>query len=188
MSSKTIIANVKKTVQDNGPPDVATLSKMFNEADTNHHSYLDYEDEIEYVLKRMGLKLKPRELKVIKKELDPDGEEKIYLANFIAFFAKELPENRNKVIKESFKALSPNGESKVTLEQLRQRFGNSEYTIIGGRRVILNQFINDLARFFDMDNDGTITEADFINYYRDFSDKIESDELFTSIVKALWAF
>lgn len=188
MSAKTILANVKKTIEENGPYDVATLGKMFNEVDTNHHSYLDVEDEIEKLLKQMGLKLKSRELRIVVKELDPDGEEKIYLSNFIAFFAKPLPENRLTTVKESFKALSPSGETKITVDQLRERFGGKQYAVIGGRRVLLDQLVQDITQLFDLDNDGVITENDFINYYRDFSNNIESDELFDSIVKNSWAF
>lgn len=188
MSAKTVIANVKKTIEENGPSDVATLGKMFNEVDTNHHSYLDVEDEIEKLLKQMGLKLKSREIRVIVKALDPDGEDKIYLSNFIAFFAKELPENRLAIVKDSFKALSPGGETKITVDQLRERFGGGKYAVIGGRRVLLDQLVKDITQLFDLDNDGVITENDFVNYYRDFSNKIESDELFESIVKNSWAF
>ena len=187
MSSKTIIAKAKQTVQENGPFDVATLSKMFNEVDTNKNRFLDMDEGIEKLLKHLGLKLRPREMKIIKKELDPDGDEKVYLANFISFFAKDLPENREDAVKEGFKALSE-GEKKVTIEQLRKRLGDSEYAVIGGRRVLLDQLLSEISALFDMDNDGIITEADFFNYYRDLSEKIESDEMFTSIVKASWAF
>lgn len=188
MSTKTIIANAKKTVEANGAPSVATLSQMFNDADLNHHGFLNIEDETESLLKQLGLKLKLRELRTIIKQLDPDDEKKVYLPNFIAFFAKELPENRLSLVKNSFKALSPDGSTKLTIDHLRKRFGDSQYTVIGGRRILTDQLLADLSQLFDMDDDGVITEADFINYYRDFSTKIESDELFESIVKASWAF
>ncbi|OHT16894.1 EF hand family protein [Tritrichomonas foetus] len=188
MSAKTIIANAKKQAIAFGVLDIVTMSKMFNEVDEHHHGYLNLEDDIEILFHMMGIKLRPRELKVIAKVLDPDDEEKLRLAHYIEFFIKDLPENRKAAVLEAFKALSPDGSKKITRDQLEDRLGNGEFTIIGGRKVLLKQLIEDIAEMLDMDHDGVIYEADFVNYYRDLSDKFESDELFNKIVKSSWSF
>lgn len=186
MSVATITKKVKEAIKGKNL-NISVLGKMFREMDTDHDSSISAEDDLPKFFKGLNIKLTSRELKVITKILDPEDTEKISISNFLAFFAPEIDKKRLQAVEEAFKTLGA-GESEVTIDNLRERFGKGEFTVIGGRRVRTEQLLKDISEAFDRDKDGIFTKTEFVNYYKMLSEDVADDQEFTDMVKASWAF
>jgi Ca2+-binding EF-hand superfamily protein len=186
MCAATVIKKIKDAVKAKGL-NLTVMSKTFQEVDTNHDGCLDLDGEFPKLIKALGIKLTSREEKILGKAVDPDEQEKVTIANFLAFFAPDIPKPRLKVVEACFKLLCPEGKE-ISIEALRERFGAGEFTVIGGRRVKTEQLMNDFSKHFDSDQDGVIAKADFILYYTSVSESISSDDEFKAILEASWSF
>ena len=186
MSVAVVTKKVKEAVKAKNL-NISVIGKMFQEMDTDHDSSISAEDDLPKFFKGLNIKLTTREMKVMVKILDPDDTEKISITNFLAFFAPEIDKKRLQAVEEAFKTLDASG-NEVTSEQLRERFGKGEYTVIGGRRVRTEQLLKDIADAFDRDRDGKFTKTEFVNYYKMLSEDVPDDNEFIEMVKASWAF
>jgi Ca2+-binding EF-hand superfamily protein len=189
MSATTVLKKVKEQARARNLTQSA-IAKIFREVDTNHSGVLgtsEDKDEFEKLLRAMGLKLPAREKKVFIRALDPDDGGQVSLANILTVFAPEVSKDRLKAIEDAFKSISPNGQE-VMRNVLRDRLCGPEFTVVGGRRMRTEQFLDDLFGMFDANSDGTLSKFEFILYYRNLSQAFESDAEFKAIVQASWAF
>ena len=188
MSTASINKKVRETISQKGQKlTIEVVSQMFNEIDTDHKGGIDTDEEFDKFILGLGVTLNNREKRTFIRSLNSDDDDKISLSCFLSFLLPDIPKQRKKAIEESFKNLSPDKDSNITRDVLIERFGNNEFTTIGGRKVLVSQLVDEILKMFDLDHDGKFSEADFINYYKELSSSFDNDEYFSSMIKASWS-
>lgn len=162
------------------------LIKHLQELDKDHDNFLTHE-EFGKAFKVLDIPLKSSELDQLKEKMNIGKTDNVGITDFLTFFAPTLPEGRQKILEECFKTICPSGTA-VTREHLKEKFGKGEYTVIGGRRVKVNELIDTLMQEFDHDNSGSVTKADFMHYYKKFEEIMPDDDEFITLVKTSWSF
>lgn len=165
----------------------STLLKHLQELDKDHDNFLTHE-EFGKVFKVLDIPLKISELDQLKSKMNIGKTDNIGITDLLSFFAPSLSEGRVKVLEECFKTICPSGTGVTTREHLRERFGKGEYTVIGGRRVKVDELIESLVQEFDQNNSGSLTKSDFMHYYKKFDEGMPDDEEFANLVKTSWEF
>lgn len=176
---------IKEAAQAKGLTTIPQIVNLFNSSDTKGQGFLSVKDELPEVMKEMGLILKKLELTSLKKIFDPENTGNCTLSQFVAFFAPDIPENRQKAVDRAFKILDSDNDKEFTYDQIRERLGNQEFAILGGRKIRVDDFIKELDSTFHGSN-GKVAYSDFSLFYKELSADINDDSYWDEILAASW--
>ncbi|CAK72410.1 unnamed protein product (macronuclear) [Paramecium tetraurelia] len=149
---------------------LSRLKAIFQQYDKNGNGKLNLE-ELDNLLKSVGMFLKVVELQALIKYFDKDGDGFLSFREFLTFIREEMNERRNAMV---LKVYESQHNTKITSDFLRQIYKIDNLTD-GMKTFIDNIRVGD-----------ELTYEQFMEFHEELSLNIASDETFTSILSKAW--
>jgi Ca2+-binding EF-hand superfamily protein len=100
--------------------------------------------------------------------------------------APPMTDNRIDWVNKSFDKLDADHDGVVTIADVELvHNAKTSQTVALGKTSAAAIFQN-LCRSIDEDGDGTITREEFVNYYREISPSVDTDEYWELMIKQAW--
>ena len=118
---------------------------------------------------------------------DANGDGVISFDEFIATISDPPNEFRQQYIMRAYNKLDVNGDGKITIEDLKQRYNCSKHhDVLSGKKTedeVLGQF---MSLWDTQEKDGIVSKSEFTKYYSDISASVDDDEMFALIITNAW--
>jgi Ca2+-binding EF-hand superfamily protein len=134
----------------------------------------------------IGVILNKTELNELIRLLDRDGNGRISYDEFLYQMAPPLSEERIRWINKAFDKLDVDGSGKVSIADVEAVHNPKSSELIRMGKTTASAIFANLLRSFDEDGDGLITRDEFIDYYREISPSVDTDEYFALMIKNAW--
>lgn len=136
---------------------VRSLKKGFAAMDAQGDGKLDRED-LKWGLRDLGVVLEDDQFNILFDDFDASGDGIISMGEFVEAVRGDMSDARKDAVLNAYEALDPEGSGMVTVDDT-----------IG------------------MDSsDGLVTRREFVDFYKDLSAEIDSDDEFVQVVAAQW--
>lgn len=176
----------ERVIKRGGTNGIHTLGRVLRIMDDSGDKSLDRE-ELKYGLEDYGIKCTPAECDALFTYLDRDGSGKISFDEFLAGMRGPVPERRVTLIKMAFQRLDRAGDGQVTVEDLEMIYDPSFHPEVRSGNLTKAQALREfLSQFDTIDKDGIVTEEEFIEYYKNVSASIDSDDYFELMMRNAW--
>ncbi|CAD8143835.1 unnamed protein product [Paramecium pentaurelia] len=149
---------------------LSRLKAIFQQYDKNGNGKLNLE-ELDNLLKSVGMFLKIIELQALIKYFDKDRDGFLSFQEFLTFIREEMNERRKAMV---LKVYDSQQNTKITSDYLRQIYKINNLTD-GMKTFINNICVGD-----------ELTYEQFLEFHEELSLNIASDETFTSILSKAW--
>ena len=162
------------------------IGRLFRIADDNNDKAIDLHNELPKLMSDIGVILNKTELNELIRLLDRNGDGTISYDEFLYQMAPPLSEERIKWINKAFDKLDVDGSGKVSIEDVQAVHNPKTSELVRMGKTTANQIFANLLRSYDDDGDGLITRDEFIDYYREISPSIDTDEYFGEMMRSAW--
>eukprot|EP01062_Namystynia_karyoxenos_P069209 TRINITY_DN6468_c0_g2_i1.p1 TRINITY_DN6468_c0_g2~~TRINITY_DN6468_c0_g2_i1.p1 ORF type:complete len:544 (+),score=203.50 TRINITY_DN6468_c0_g2_i1:107-1738(+) len=136
-----------------------------------------------------GVHLDAGELDHVFQAFDRDGDGVITITEFLRTLRGPMNQRRRDLVLLAYERLDKNLDGVVTFGEIRKIYeeGTKHHpAVLDGSKTpeeVMREFI---ANSWDKNKDGTITQAEFLEYYNDISVNIDNDDYFELMIRNAW--
>ena len=168
-----IMNEIREQIVKHGGGGIRALGRKFRIADDDGNRQLDLQNELPKMIKEIKVTLTSEQMTKVQKLLDRDGSGSIDYEEFLYHLAPPMTPTRIEWVNKVFDKLDKDGSGVVTRADLAKAQNcDARY--------------NNLCRLADRNADGTIDREELIDYYREISPSIDTDEYFILMIKNAW--
>jgi Ca2+-binding EF-hand superfamily protein len=159
---------------------------MFKILDNNGNRQIDM-SEFYWGLKDLGISITEEDAQSVLTSFDTDGSGAVDFDEFLRVLRGDLNSFRINLIKKAYQKLDVNGDGTVKLDDIAQLYDVSKHAeVISGRKQPKDAYL-DFMRLWDTQvADGIVTFEEFLDYFKDVSASIDTDEYFGVLMKNAW--
>jgi Ca2+-binding EF-hand superfamily protein len=145
------------------------------------------EEEFAQGLRDMGIDAPRRDVAALVLYFDTDRSGKISVDELQKGLAPPMPEVRLALVQEAFRRLDKTGDGVVKIDDLALAYDTSKHPLVKAGDMTPEQALTEfLGNFEGPDRDGTVTAAEFMEYYRGVSANIPLDDYFELMIRCVW--
>lgn len=186
--SRSVLERVRARVAERGGLNgIRTLGVLFRIMDDNGSNSLSYE-EFEKGIKDINVDVTDKEFTQLCKIFDKDGDGQISFDEFLRGIRGKMSRARQHFVFLAFETLDKDKSGQVTLDELAKIYDTSKHPeVIKGEKTP-EEVVKEFASMWDDSTapDGIVTMDEFLNYYKDVSASIDSDEYFELMMRNAW--
>ena len=182
----TLMTRIRERIVERGALGVKGIGRLFRIADDNADNAIDLHNELPKLMNDIGVILNKTELTELERLLDRNGDGTISYDEFLYQMAPPLSEERIKWINKAFDKLDVDGSGLVNIADIQAVHNPKTSELVKMGKTTANEIFANLLASYDQDGDGTITRDEFIDYYREISPSIDTDEYFATMMKNAW--
>ena len=165
---------------------IRSLSRVMKVMDRDGSKRLDRE-EIKYGLRNFGVEVSDRDIDTIMNTFDRDSSGSISYDELLRGLRGNLSPRRREMIQKAFDILDRDGSGVVTLDNVREIYDASEHPdVISGRKTEDEALTEFMSQWDTIDKDNEITREEFLEYYKDVSASIDTDDYFELMMRNAW--
>ncbi|KAK8882116.1 hypothetical protein M9Y10_044756 [Tritrichomonas musculus] len=182
----SLLERIRTRIVERGAVGVKGIGRLFRIADDNADRSIDLHTELPKLMNDIGVILNKTELTELERLLDRNGDGTISYDEFLYQMAPPLSEERIKWINKAFDKLDVDGSGVVNIADIQAVHNPKTSELVRMGKTTANQIFANMVASYDHDGDGTITRDEFIDYYREISPSIDTDEYFAEMMKSAW--
>ena len=129
------------------------------------------------------------ELQALFKYYDINGDGNVGYEEFLNGLRDDLSQRRRNMVLKAFAMMDKTGEGMITVQDIQGIYDVSRNPDFIEKRLTKEQILVNFLNQFDGargNNDGKVTLDEFLDYYRDLSMSIPSDEYFVQMMESTW--
>eukprot|EP01012_Entosiphon_sulcatum_P069079 TRINITY_DN9964_c0_g1_i1.p1 TRINITY_DN9964_c0_g1~~TRINITY_DN9964_c0_g1_i1.p1 ORF type:complete len:611 (+),score=92.36 TRINITY_DN9964_c0_g1_i1:130-1962(+) len=168
-----------------GPTGFRGLTRVLRIMDDNGNRMLD-RYELTNGLQTYGIKLTSAEMDEVMGFFDQDGSGQIDITEFLVGIRGAMNERRRTLVAMAYHLLDRNGDESVTFEEVKSLYDVKNHPEVLKKEKTPQQVMRDFVQGWDKDSNGTITFAEFCDYYDDISAGIDDDDYFELMIRNAW--
>eukprot|EP01059_Diplonema_ambulator_P025868 TRINITY_DN42991_c0_g1_i1.p1 TRINITY_DN42991_c0_g1~~TRINITY_DN42991_c0_g1_i1.p1 ORF type:complete len:334 (+),score=111.96 TRINITY_DN42991_c0_g1_i1:150-1004(+) len=153
--------------------------------DKDGNGLLDRE-EIFTGLNQNGVTLSERELNVICKYFDRNGDGRISIAEFSHTLRGDINRWRTQMVKLAFRQVDANNSGGISFAEMKDAYRADLHPDVLSGNFSEDEIMEEFLRSWKKEPHEEISETEFLDYYKDVSMAVPSDEAFTSLMKQTW--
>ena len=159
---------------------------MFKALDNNGNKQIDM-GEFYWGLKDFGISLTEEDAQRVLSAFDSDKNGSVSFDQFLRALRGDLSDFRVGLIKKAYQKLDVNGDGTVKLDDIAKLYDVSQHPDILSRRKQPKEVYLEFMKLWDTQvADGIVTFEEFLDYFKDVSASIDSDEYFGQMMKNAW--
>lgn len=176
----------KAIVQRGGSSGIHGLGRIFKGMDDNGNRTLSI-DELQTGLHDYGLALDKQSCTLLMHAVDKDNRGAISFDRFLSTIRGPVNKRRRAMIDTVFKAIDRNGNGFINADDIQNHFNAGSHPDVESGKLDKKLAVsNFLAQFDGPQKDGTITEPEFQDYYKNVSSSIDNDDYFELMMRNAW--
>jgi len=178
----------KLAIQQKGGVGLRSLKLIFKRMDLNGNKMLDA-GEFEQALAAFGFFPKKVELQALMKYYDINGDGNVGYEEFLNGLRDELNQRRKNMVLKAFAMMDKDGSGVISVSDIANIYDVSRNPDFIEKRLTKDQILMNFLNQFDGargNNDGKVTLDEFMDYYRDLSMSLPSDEYFVQMMESTW--
>lgn len=183
--TRDVLKQVRKLLLARGENGFRGLVRILRRMDDNGNRQLEPR-ELADGLATYGLHLNNKELATLFKSFDRDGNGHISITEFIVGLRPTISPARLAIVKMAFLRLDKNPDGTVTMEELRSIYRTDKHPSVLDGTKTPDEVLSEFNDCWDRNGDDIITEAEFIEYYKDLSASIDNDAYFELMLRNAW--
>ena len=126
-------------------------------------------------------------MKALIGAFDRDGSNTISFDEFLRALRGELTENRITYIRKAYDKLDVNNDGQVTLDDVAKLYDVSMHPdVMQGKKTPEEAYKEFMSMWDTQVADGIVTFDEFVDYFRDVSASIDTDEYFATMMTNAW--
>ena len=181
-----LMSRIRERIVERGAVGVKGIGRLFRIADDNCDRNIDLHNEMPKLMNDIGVILNKTELTELIRLLDKNGDGTCSYDEFLYQMAPPLSEERIKWINKAFDKLDYDGSGQVQIADLQAVHNPKTSELVKMGKTTANEIFANLLQSYDQDGDGLITRDEFIDYYREISPSLDTDEQFAEMMKGAW--
>lgn len=182
-SIKERILELCRTRSGNG---LRGLKIMFRAIDRDRNNSID-PTEFKYAMRDYGLKITDDEVSAIVKYFDTNKDGKISFDEFIRAIRGDLNQRRLDMVQMAYNVLDKTGDGQVTIEDIMIAYDPTFHPDFASGRKTKEEVLREFMSVWETHRkDGIVTHEEFIDYYKDISASIDSDDYFELMIRNAW--
>ena len=133
------------------------------------------------------MSLSKEETEVLLACLDTNGDGNVNYDQFLSGVRGELSKVRSDIVYAAFAKFDSSGCGSVKASDLKvEACVKSHPKVVSGDLTEDEAFLEFLTNFGDKNNDGQITQTEWVDYYAAISSMVASDEHFINLMNTYW--
>ncbi|OHT00714.1 EF hand family protein [Tritrichomonas foetus] len=181
-----LMERIRARIVERGAVGIKGIGSLFRIADDNMDKTIDLNNELPKLMNDIGVILNKTELTELIRLFDRNGNGTCSYDEFLYQMAPPLSEERIKWINKAFDKLDVDGTGQVSIADVQAVHNPKTSELVKMGKTTANEIFANLLRSYDNDSDGMITRDEFIDYYREISPSIDTDEYFATMMKNAW--
>jgi Ca2+-binding EF-hand superfamily protein len=199
--SRSVLERVRERVAERGGLNgIRTLGVLFRIMDDNRSKWLSDDefmkgntgmishDEFMKGMNEIGVSMSAKDFTQLCKIFDKNGDGRIIFDEFLRALRPKMSLRRQHFVDLAFGSLDKDGSGKVELAELAETYDCSQHPEVLKGAKTERQVIREFSYMFDEETapDGVITAEEFMNYYKDVSASVDSDDYFELMMRNAW--
>mmetsp|Transcript_10864 Transcript_10864/g.22298 ORF Transcript_10864/g.22298 Transcript_10864/m.22298 type:complete len:890 (+) Transcript_10864:3-2672(+) len=196
-SSLAVLANKKKVdgilkklreeLKSRGARGITGLARKFRIMDDDDSKSLDVK-EFAKAMRECNLRLGKEDLGMLFAFFDADGGGTITYDEFLEGVRGDINDRRKELIMLAFNVIDKDGNGVLEPEDVVDTYDASKHPDVLTGRKTRDEVLAEFLDTFDVggEKDGMVTKDEFINYYKNISASIDSDEYFELMIRNAW--
>lgn len=184
---QVVLLKVREEIKKRGARGIIGIGRKFRIMDDDNNGALNLA-EFKKGMEELSISLDNLEVRQLFSHFDRDGDGLLSYNEFLESLRGEINESRLKLIKLAFTILDVDKNGTVTPEDMVERYDASQHPDVVKGTKTKEEALLEFLETFDVDGsvDGKVTEQEFINYYRNVSACIDSDDYFELVMRNAW--
>jgi Ca2+-binding EF-hand superfamily protein len=139
-------------------------------------------------LNTYGIFLDDQEATAVMRAFDRDGSETVSITEFLRELRGDLNPRRKELVLMAFGCLDKNRDGTVNMADMMLIYGRhiGEHPDVKSGAKSPEKVLLEFSSMWDKNQDGTVTEEEFLDYYADMSVNIDSDDYFELMIRNAW--
>jgi len=180
-----LIAKVLDVMKKRSKNAVRALKSAFRSMDEAGDFKLDRED-LKWGLKNLGVDLNDEQFGVLFAYFDKGGDGIVSLTEFLVAIRGEMGERREAVVLAAYDKLDADGSGMVNIDDIVSLYTIAEDPMVKEGVKTVEEAAREFMSVWETTPDGIVTKEEFIEYYKDLSAEIDTDEQFEQILVSVW--
>jgi Ca2+-binding EF-hand superfamily protein len=188
-----------KVLARGGRNGIRTLGRIFRRMDDNGNGRLDRED-LRTGMQDYGITINNKDLDKVIAAFDRDGDGSVNFDEFLRGIRGGMSQRRKRLVRKAFRILDKTGDGVLTIDDLAGSYSVSEHPDVLSGKLTAEEALDEFLDGFEgqeggVRGDGTVTEGEFMDYYRDVSASItgtgegtdpDGDDYFELMIRNAW--
>lgn len=176
----------QKIAERGGLNGIRSLARVMRIMDDNGNNQLDRE-ELKYGFRDFGVKLTERDLDTVLNALDRNGDGQVSYDELLRGLRGNMSSRRRSLILLAFDKLDADGSGLVTIEDLAMKYDTSMHPEVKAGAMTEEEALKEfLSQWDTIEKDGIVTKDEFLEYYKDVSASIDTDDYFELMIRNAW--
>jgi calcyphosin len=185
-NTKNIVQKVKNMlIERGGANGIRSMTVVLRRLDRNGNGRLDSE-ELKEGLEVYGIHPTKDEMRKILAYFDRDGDGSVNVTEFLRGLRGQMAKRRIKLVKQAFNLLDKTGDGEINMDDLIVAYDASQHPEVKAGRMKPEDVLDHFLETWDKSHDGIVTWTEFLDYYKDISVSIESDDYFELMMRNAW--
>ena len=186
-----VLDRLRTQLKKRGAEGLLGLARSFKICDTNGSGQLDAE-ELGKCFRLCKIGMSNQEVDELHTYFDRGRNGTVSFDEFVKTIRGKMNEPRLKLVTKAFRALDAAGDGNgvLTFEDIAPAFNAAEHPDVKDGTKTQQQVLGDFLAAFEGpsgNQDGTVTEIEWINYYENLSAGIDEDDFFCTMVANTWS-
>eukprot|EP00759_Apiculatamorpha_spiralis_P048475 PhF_6_TR43663/c0_g1_i1/m.67095 len=182
---RELLEKVRLAVMNRANGEFRGLSRTLRIMDSNRTATLDGR-ELRDGLRRYQVDLSDEEFFQLFSFFDRNGDGNVCVTEFIRGIRGTMSEWRSNLVRRAFSILDSTNNGEVDFVEVCNAYQVERHPDVLAKKKTASQVFDEFVADWDKDRDGTITWAEFEDYYNDISASIDNDQYFELMIRNAW--
>lgn len=181
-----LLKDIKNKLLERGSYGIRGLARIFKILDNDGGRKLDLK-EFQDGLIDYGINITDEQAQVIMKKFDRNNDGQVDFDEFLRYLKGDINSFREELIRQAYGKLDINKDGSVTLDDIARIYDASFHPDVLSSKKTPEQVYKEFMSQWDTQvADGIITFEEFVEYFKDVSASIDSDEYFEVMMRNAW--
>lgn len=181
-----ILAEIKSKLLQRGSYGIRGLARIFKILDNDGGRKLDLK-EFQDGLLDYGIPLTDEQAKLVMEKFDTNKDGHVDFNEFLRYLKGDINKFRENLIRLAYEKLDINSDGQVTLDDIAKIYDASHHPdVLSGKKTREEVYSEFMSQWDTQIADGIVTFDEFMEYFKDVSASIDSDEYFEVMIRNAW--